>query len=304
MIIRLMRYLASHKAVFNIDVDVNDKTSLEQALDYLNGELLGDVKSTREFCLQGTARNKLLKLRFVHRGDLLSKRMLNNQLDIAWAEKVRSGLSSLNVRLSGKEQAVSEFIFAHAALSHPELVDKLVDFVDRITIFSSMPEGKLLSYSDLVSVGLMSAVAILLYAPEEKDSAIALFNALGKFRDGSYSDRFAGALLVRLYKERGYDDVACDVFANHLASFMCYPDSRWSTKIEDIETAKLVGNVQLVMALKEALVRWGADFIMSQPDEYLNTFIRPVLQDEDALEQLTVVLEPLIAQSKQAEAED
>lgn len=303
MIIRFMRHLASHKTVFNIDVDVNDIASLERALDYLNGELLFDVKTTREFCLQDKDRNKLLKLHFSHRGELLSKRMRNNQLDVSWAEKVCGDLSDLNVKLSSKELAVSEFIFAHAVLNHPELVPKLVNFVDKITIFSAMPEGKLLSYSDLMSVGFMSALAVALYAPQERDSAIALFNALGKFRDGSYSDRFASALLIQLYKIRGYDEVASDMLANHLASFMCYPDPCWATKAEDIDVAKLTENGAFLTDLEEALTRWSVDFVMAQPDAYLNIFIRPLFQAEDELEQIARVLAPMIDQSKQFEAE-
>lgn len=292
MILKLIRHLSSHKKVFNVDVDVADKSSLEKALAHLNLELLGDVSTTRAFCVQESGRNKLLKLRLGQNNKLLSKQLACGGLHTSWAEQTKRDLSALGINLSSKDHGASEFIFARAVLEFPELTPQLVDFVDRITIFTSLPDSKLMSYSDLVNLGFMAAVAITLYAPQEIQSAIALFNAMGKYRDGSYTDRYSSGVLIALYRQYEQYPQVSEILAHHLASFVCYPDSGWSAKAKQITIYDVMDVEKLTREFRVAIEQWCFDFHIEDPESYIERFIQPVFKDPTDVECISDVYRP------------
>lgn len=302
MIIRFMRHLASHKAVFNLEVDIHDKASLAAVLNDINTNILADVGKTRDFCLQGTERNKLLKLRFTQQDKLLSQCLAKGRIDTPWGQQLKKDADDLKLSLTSKDHACSELVFACAVLQHPDLVQELAGFVDRVTIFSNVHDSQLMSYPDLINVGLMSAVAILLYAPQERDSAIALLNALNKYKNGSYRDRFTVELLFHVYKKLDYKGIFAVLFANHLASFIAYPDNQWSGRVNLLDTQKLEQQPEFLTELEKAFTQWCFDFHFEHPEQYIDAFIRPVITDKEDFARIELMLEPLIASAmEQAE---
>jgi len=292
MILKFVRHLASHKQQFNVEVDVMESPSIAKALEYLNQELLGDIEKTKDFCLQNTERNKLLKLRLLQDSQLLSKQLLTGQINTSWAKQVKEDLNALGVNLKTKDHGASEYIFARAAIEHPELLPELVNFVDRLTIYAVMPDSKLMSYADLTNLGFMASVAITLYAPQEIDSAIALFNALGQYRDGSYSERFSSGVLMALYQRWGKHPQVSQVLAHHLSSFICYPDSRWASKSSQINIYDALDVDMLIRQYKDAMKAWCFDFQISDPEHYMEQFIEPLFSEQADVERITSFYRP------------
>ena len=292
MITKLVRHLTSHKKVFNLEVDVANPSSIEQALTHLNQELLNDIAATEALCLQDTDRNKLLKLRFTQNNRLLSKQLVSGMLNVPWAEQVKQDLNALAVNLNSKDHGTSEFILARAALSHPELAPQLVDFVDRVTIFVSLPDSKLMSYSDLVNLGFMAAVAIAMYAPQYLQSAIALFNGLGKYKDGSYSDRFSSGVLINLYRQQKQYPQVSRILAHHLASFICYPDVLWSSKAAQIDINDPTDVNALIKHYQIALEQWCFDFHIVEAEHYVERYIQPLFGDSEETERIRDLYQP------------
>ena len=291
MLIKLMRHFASHKKVIKLDVNPLSIESLEQALDTLNNEYLPTIQTTYDLAYQGKDRCKLLRLEFCYQGKLLSLHHSLWKGDSSNVQQIGNYIKKLDIDTKKYDYGTSEFIFICYALQHERLHDKVIAFIDKLTVYSSRSEYAPLQYPDLSPLGAWAALAVAIKIPNEIDSVVSFFNEYSTSKTGLYFSYNLMPLLIQTYNLIDDQKAFLTLYCSQISSYLWVTPKHWEKFQHIINPDKFLDQQELKMTLNSELTRWTNSLPLGEHEDYVQTFINPILNDEDDRKEIRYLLE-------------